>query len=109
MSETKHTPEAWYTLTGSGNQIEISNTISPNWASPKHYVAHTKKANATRIVACVNALAGMAPEALAGLVEAAEEAGERFLIDCDPALMPERFEEAMSILLDALAALRGES
>lgn len=49
------TPRPWHMLTGHDRQVIISNTVRPDWASPKHFVCETSKANAKLIVKAVNA------------------------------------------------------
>ena len=74
MSETRHTPEPW--------EIEVWGHelfgVYPNPAGPEGVIARVteggaeNKANAHRIVACVNACAGIAdPSAVPDLLEAA--------------------------------------
>ena len=65
------------------------------------------EANARRIVSCVNALAGMNPDALAGLIEAAEGM-YRVQANSEPHTIAELME-ATEELGTALARLRGEA
>ena len=65
------------------------------------------EANARRIVSCVNALAGMNPDALAGLIEAAE--GMYRVQTNSEAHTIAELMEATEELGTALARLRGEA
>jgi len=62
MTETQHTPEPWY-----DNRHAIWSTVG---GSPLAQTTSTK--DSARIVACVNALAGLNPEAIADVVHALE-------------------------------------
>jgi hypothetical protein len=80
MSEAKHTPEPWkvQTLHSDGmivtrDRLEI---VTPEWdvvTGTPGAPPIRRSSDASRIVACVNALAGMNPEAVAELVEAARQ------------------------------------
>lgn len=69
----KHTKEPWTTkIRQPGTMLTIESTNEEYVCSllgDEEY----KQANAERIVSCVNALEGLNPEAIAELVEAAEE------------------------------------
>ncbi len=58
-------------LSGREGYTAISNTATKDWAGRDHYVGEVKTPNAPRIVACVNACAGIPTEALdAGTIPA---------------------------------------
>jgi len=48
----EHTTTPWYQL--SGDDINITNSVGPHWASPEHYICECKKANAEFIVRACN-------------------------------------------------------
>lgn len=73
MSESKHTPEPWEFGYGQtrefGMCLGIGLNNAPDWhvvavVSPADSVNHADEANARRIVACVNACAGVDTECL---------------------------------------------
>ena len=73
MSESKHTPEPWEFGYGQtrefGMCLGIGLNSAPDWhvvavVSPADSVNHADEANARRIVACVNACAGVDTECL---------------------------------------------
>ena len=73
MSESKHTPEPWEFGYGQtrefGMCLGIGLNSAPDWhvvavVSPADSVNHADEANARRIVACVNACAGIPDEQL---------------------------------------------
>lgn len=61
MSETKHTPEPWEIFGSDKNRIGHGQEAV---ASTHTYFNHRDEANARRIVACVNACAGISTEKL---------------------------------------------
>jgi hypothetical protein len=84
---TKHTPEPWHIggfrpelpmVYGSDGQV-ASDCSRILRRSPEE-----QKANAERIVACVNALAGLNPEAIKDVVEALESLFARTPCKCEP-------------------------
>lgn len=79
--ETNHTPEPWgvsVALSGSENDrgFDIFGDykhiarVSPMIKDSRGNASHEGKANADRIVACVNALAGLNPDGVRDVVEA---------------------------------------
>jgi hypothetical protein len=73
MSEAKHTPEPWRAPAKPGAYGFRDYTIFDDVGADREVclAEGLTEADAARIVACVNALAGMNPEAVAELVEAA--------------------------------------
>ena len=79
-----HTPEPWAAVRNTayweiGTEIDgyYANRIGDVCATdPNHPDAGKQEANATRIVACVNACKGINPEAVPDLLEACKEAKE---------------------------------
>lgn len=60
----KHTPGPWFELSDGHASIAISNTVGPQWASKKNFIAHVTPSNAALIAA--------APELLEACKYAAE-------------------------------------
>ncbi len=74
---TKHTPEGWRVKTKKERNLNdfgmpVAQTIGGNYfiGNLMDWGAFDEKANADRIVACVNALAGINPEAVPDVVAA---------------------------------------
>lgn len=66
------------------------------------------EANARRIVSCVNALAGYDPDALAGLLEKADNLIAEAVAD-KSLVISDELDNALSAFIAALARLRGEA
>jgi hypothetical protein len=130
MSEqTAHTPEPWgeYAETtateagltglksGESALYEIAVRGDEQWGESLAWTL--RPADAARITACVNALAGRAPAALADLEAAAEACGPLLLLMLHEAMnaqpmdveKAERAKETLVALADALAAFRREA
>lgn len=63
MSEIKHTPEPW-SWSGMGRIRAGNKIIADIWNADNGYISDEEVASARRIVACVNACAGMSTEQL---------------------------------------------
>lgn len=66
MSGDKHSPEPWRVEQGSMRDIETATGTTVVWGHDDYSEPTMSEANARRIVACVNACAGMSTEALEG-------------------------------------------
>jgi hypothetical protein len=125
MSAAKHTSEPWtvgedtaeqehYYLfcnitAHDGRDLPVAFVPHDKYDDDGDVVMDTARANGARIVACVNALAGLNPEAVAGLVAAADVA-QAELITLAPRLTGRYADNVMtaySTLTAALYALRG--
>ena len=76
MSETKHTPEPWYTRHGQiSSETSMHGCTIANCNSTARGISDEEaKANAARIVACVNGCKGINPDAVPDLLHACEVA-----------------------------------
>lgn len=102
----KHTPERWWR-----HDVFADPGTAQIWTDESHgsvMIAITagadREANAARIVACVNACAGLNPDALPALIAAAEHA----LVEFDRCTMFDANGSAFDALRSALSALRGD-
>ena len=126
--EANHTPEPWHVYQGRGAnpRLHIGGSDSGNaiFSTPElSRDPRDKEANLARLadcdraVACVNALAGLNPDAVAGVVAALEEIKSARDYYAQEGVYPEKihvqyqccFDDwAADLADDALAAFRGE-
>lgn len=49
--EGKWTPGPWFTLSGPGTKLEVSNSVKGDWCAPEHFICEAEAANAKLIAA----------------------------------------------------------
>ena len=67
MTDAKHTPEPWYVVPIAAGNMTVADRSSGEYV---RIAQRVRKANAARIVACVNALRGLDVEKVAALLDA---------------------------------------
>lgn len=97
MSENKHTPEPWeMVFRGDEGDLDIDAFVSNYWGDYVTLALNVGEANAHRIVACVNACAGIETEELEkrGLIGYGTRQGQEAMKQRDAAIAAERVWES---------------
>ena len=105
--KTEHTPEPWYSKLSAGDHqgLVISETDGQSIA-----VTYQGEADAARIVSCVNACAGLNPEAVPLLLDALKAAKKLLeLTYGDSSMLGSQYaEETANEIEAAIAAANGD-